>query len=94
MSSDWPFSDPPNSIAFTSEAILSGKSPILYVSHDSDDGAWQFHSGEMLGVSEAKVKALGEMVKMDPTICELADLPLGSTATREGPTKPWIREKR
>jgi hypothetical protein len=37
---------------------------------------------------------LGIMVRHDPTILELADLPLGWVATRDGPGEAWVRRLR
>jgi hypothetical protein len=39
----WPFSDPPNAAVFTSKKILDDNDWIQTVTHDEDDGAWQFH---------------------------------------------------
>lgn len=43
----WLFEDPPNVAVITSNQVLQGN-PILYVSHDEDDGCWQFHTGEIV----------------------------------------------
>jgi hypothetical protein len=39
---EWQFADSPNVVAFTTRQILRGEHVIDYVSHDADDGAWQF----------------------------------------------------
>lgn len=41
----WPFADPWNVAVFTTRQIVRDGEPILHVSHDWDDGAWQFHTG-------------------------------------------------
>ena len=94
MNSDWPFSDPQNVAVFTIGDILSESSPILYVTHDIDDGAWQFLPDSGADMSKAKVVALKEIVRLDSSICELADLPLGWVATRQGKSTPWTRAKK
>jgi hypothetical protein len=94
MNTNWPFSDPQNVAVFTTEEILSGSSPILHVVHDIDDGAWQFHSGGLTDLSKAKVVSLRKIVQLDPTICDLADLPLGWVATRQEKNAAWIRTKK
>ena len=43
---DWPFSDPPNVAVFTTGQVVRGERAVLYVSHDADDGAWQFLTGD------------------------------------------------
>jgi hypothetical protein len=40
----WPFNDPPNVAVFTGKAIAEDGQCICYVSHDDEDGAWQFHA--------------------------------------------------
>lgn len=38
----WPFAEQRNVAVFTHPDILSGDDWIHYVSHDEDDGSWQF----------------------------------------------------
>lgn len=38
----WPFEDLQNVAVITIEKIMKRQSPILYVTHDEDDGMWQF----------------------------------------------------
>lgn len=95
MKPNWPFADPPNVAVFTSKKILAGDDWIYYVSHDEDDGAWQFHpkSGPT-SESEAAVAGLSTMLALDASIAELADLPLGWCAWRDIPEAPWQRMKK
>ncbi len=89
---NWPFSDPPNVAVFTDRRIINGATWIYYVSHDEDDRAWQFHGSDGFADEEnAAVVALKNMVKLDPSIGELADLPLNCCAWRETPESPWQR---
>ena len=88
---DWPFEDPPNLAVITSRAIVSGDDWIAYVSHDEDDGGWQFHGPEAIGIDDAAVVALRTIFDKDPSIAELADLPPGWQASREAPDAPWER---
>ncbi|MEN6308790.1 MAG: hypothetical protein ABFD91_13670 [Anaerohalosphaeraceae bacterium] len=91
---EWAFENPPNIAVFTTRYILEGKDWINYVSHDSDDGSWQFH-GDSSPVSEedARIVGLKEIVKMDPSILELNDLPSGWYAWRETKQSEWQRAK-
>ena len=41
----FPFKDKPNIACITCSHILDENKPILYVSHDYDDGCWQFLCG-------------------------------------------------
>jgi hypothetical protein len=88
---NWPFTDQPNVAVITDRQVLSGESWIAYASHDKDDGAWQFHSPhvEDLDVLNAAIVSLQTILSRDPTICELANLPIGWCAERESIEQPW-----
>jgi hypothetical protein len=77
MSDPWPFEDPPNLAVITLKRILQAEQPIRYVSHDLDDGGWEFLDGGDVREVDAMVVGLKEIMRFDPTIGELADLPLG-----------------
>ncbi|HEY0062829.1 MAG TPA: hypothetical protein VGC21_11955, partial [Telluria sp.] len=53
----------------------------------------QFLTGEPFEMSDARLVALGEVAKIDPSILELADLPLGWCANRDTSTSSWRRER-
>jgi hypothetical protein len=90
---DWPFADPPNVATFTVRQIIEGGPPVLWVSHDEDDGAWQFHTGEEdFEVADGMIVCLKNMIARDPSLSELADLPFGWKAWRESPSHPWKRK--
>jgi hypothetical protein len=91
LSEDWKFLDPQNVAVFTTKAVLSATHPILYVCHDNDDGGWQFHTGMDANEEDAKIVALSEIVKQDPSIADLADLPMGWIATRKSKDDDWQR---
>ena len=91
----WPFADPPNVAVFTVRRVLDGSSWIAYVFHDAEDGAWQFHGHDTTNdIGEAKIVALEEIVNMDPTVVELADLPPSWRAWRVSPNVGWHRAKK
>lgn len=90
----WLFNEPKNVAVFTTKSIANRILPILKVTHDEDDGAWQFLDGiSTNSYSNAVVLALYEIVELDSSIIELADLPLGWSATRSNKNVPWIRQK-
>ena len=92
---DWPFLAPKNVAVFTTTQILHSGQPILHVSHDQDDGAWQFHTGAaQVAASDLMIVALEEMVEHDQSICELADLPYGWYAERDSIGSSWRRIQR
>jgi hypothetical protein len=91
VTEDWPFEDSPNVAVLTTTAVVKGGMPILRVTHDDDDGAWQFHTGHTVNAGEAMIVALREIVKRDPSVTSLADLPYGWIAVRESVTSEWRR---
>lgn len=85
----------PNVAVFATRSIVRGGAWIARVSYDADDGSWQFHDstpGEPPS-EEGMIVALSNMVSSDATLVELADLPEGWCAWRDGPTAPWQRGK-
>jgi hypothetical protein len=57
----WPFDQPRNCAVLITRQILEGAEPILHVTHDSDDHAWQF-LGREAREEDAKIIALHEAV--------------------------------
>ena len=90
----WPFEDPPNTLTYTTVNVLEKHAPILLVTHDLTDGAWQFHCTKTLAVEDARVIELDCALELDPTLAEVADLPRGWRASRERKGEPWAREPR
>ena len=91
----WPFDEPPNLAVISNRKVLSGEEWIALVSHDEDDGGWQFlsHESGPLKESDGVVVGLREILRIDPSIAELADLPLGWRAWRRSKDSPWQRSK-
>lgn len=94
MEQNWPFEDIPNVAVITVKQILEGVSPILYVTHDIDDGSWQFLTGDYISEGDARVVALRTVFQLDRSIADIADLPLGWIASRKSVGSDWIRTKR
>jgi hypothetical protein len=86
----WPFADSPNTASITTRQVLEG-APILLVTHDDDDGCWQFLCGTTNESEDARVVGLGQMYSRDITLGELADLPEGWRASRSAAGLPWHR---
>jgi hypothetical protein len=88
---DWPFKDPPDMGVYTSKDIVDDGKWIHFVSHDEEDGTWQFHSidGAPSSENDGRMVTLRTIFELDPTVADLADLPLGSCAWRETETSPW-----
>ncbi|WP_179218468.1 hypothetical protein [Saccharibacillus sp. O23] len=94
MNEDWPFEDPKNLAVITTRGIMERSESIKYVSHDEDDGGWQFHNGESVDEKEARIISLRQATILDPTLLELADLPLGWLAIRDNVHDEWKRIKK
>jgi len=89
---DWLFLDPPSVAVITTKEIVAGPAWIAYVTHDEDDGAWQFFGLSGPGTKEdAMVVSLQSIVERDESINQLADLPLGWHAWRENQADHWKR---
>jgi hypothetical protein len=91
MAHEWVFADPPNVATYTTCKVLNEGHPILLVTHDEDDGAWQFLCGTRNDPADGRIVGLECIVDMDASLRELADLPLGWRAWRYAPGLPWQR---
>lgn len=87
---EWHFDDPPNVACFSQRQIISGLKPILFVTHD-DDGYWQFLDGGDAKNEEAVIVGLTEIVALDSSVTQLADLPYGWCAWRNTIDDEWQR---
>ena len=72
--------------------VLDGSEAILLVSHDEDDHGWQFIGSSDAAMADARVCCLEEIVRLDPTVLEVADLPPGWQALRSKVGGPWFRQ--
>ncbi len=78
-------------MTFVTDQVLDGVEPIIHVFHD-EDGEWQFVGCTDGTPENAKIIALHEAAKLDPSVLQLADLPIRWHAWRDSPDDPWIRE--
>ena len=72
--------------------MLEGKL-ITHVFHDENDHGWQFLSAEGASGERAMLVALEEVVKVDPTVLEVADLAPGWMATRTKANRTWTKKE-
>ena len=89
------FKDSLNTAVFTTKFVIVDKKDITIVRHEPEDGAWTFFSADEYKNYEevAKVVGLGEIIKIDSTILEIADLPVGYYASRKSKNDKWNVEK-
>jgi hypothetical protein len=90
---DWKFPDPPHTRVFLSKTVHEGTEPVTYVSHDEDDGAWQFLGDSMDAGGGPVISCFHHPIDTDPSLKELADLPIGWYAERTQPGEPWTRAR-
>lgn len=91
---DFPFYDAPNTATIICRHIANDGLPILYVSHDEDDGMWQFLCGKGHETDEAMLVSLRYVFELDNSIGALKDMPCGCYATREHQKDDWIIRER
>jgi hypothetical protein len=89
----WPFDQPKNCATFTMRQVMSRVEPILLVSHDEDDHGWQFIGSTDASMEHAMLVTLKEIVAIDPSVLEVADLQPGWQAVRTATGQPWIRRE-
>jgi hypothetical protein len=88
------FTDPENTAVVTTKKIIDGTANITLVSHDAKDGGWQFLENDLLPEEEnAAVVGLKDIVALDGSVEELADLPRGWVAKRDSIGSAWQRMK-
>lgn len=89
------FGDTLNTAVFTTRFVIIEKKEITYVTHDIEDGAWQFFSNDKFDNYEdvAMVVGLEEIIEIDKSLLEIIDLPLGYIATRQTVNDKWITRK-
>lgn len=76
--------------ALTVRQIADGGQTVLLVIRD-DEGDWQFLIDGDFAEQDAMLVSVARMLKLDPTLADLADLPPGSRATRKRAGSGWIR---
>lgn len=90
---NWKFPDPPHARVFLSDAVQNGTESVTYVSHDAEDGAWQFLGDSMSDGGGPVISCFQHPIDRDSSLAELADLPTGWYAERNKVGAPWIRRK-
>ena len=81
----------PNVASITTGEVMRGERPILFVSHDRDDGTWQFLTGDAFDFDDAMMVSLHSVLELDPSLAAVADLPRGWLASRSSLDSDWVR---
>jgi len=88
------FLEDENTAVFTTKFVMKDRELITYVTHEIEDGAWQFYSeSEFNGYEDIMVVSLKNIIELDETITKIADLPLGFAAFRKTKTEEWKIEQ-
>lgn len=87
------FNENPNVAVLTTKDIIAKKTPILFVSHDEDDGMWQFMDTGESDFDKVVMVRLKEIVELDGSVNMLSDLPPGWQAWRKDEKSKWVIEK-
>ena len=87
----WPFDQAKNVATVTTRQVINDKHPILSVVHYSDDHSWAFTCGTTNNSEDLMLVGMGEIVDMDKTLYEIADLPPGWCADRTALSEEWVR---
>lgn len=85
------FDEDPRLEVITTAPVMAG-APIVMITHDADDGGWQFLCGTTNEPAQGRIIHLEEIVAMDPSVLEVANLPVGWVAFRSAIGGAWTRE--
>ncbi len=91
MNSDWKFDQTENVAALTTKQVLELGLPILRVVRYSDDHSWAFTCGTTNDPNDIRVVGMGEIVRIDQTLGQIADLLPGAGAWRKRVGGEWHR---
>lgn len=85
----FPFHDAPNTATLVCCHVMNRERPILFASHDEEDGMWQFLCGGSHKTEDAHLIALHEVFELDNSIGALAEMPCGCCAERKNLEDKW-----
>ena len=85
----FPFADDPDTACIVCRHVLDKEKKITYVSHDTDDGMWQFLCGESHSEDDARLVSLYSVYMMDESVGQIADMPCGCFIERTPGDVNW-----
>jgi hypothetical protein len=88
--SNWSFREPPSTIVVTQRLVIQKKYPILFVIHDTG-GDWMFLADDRTQLDPVIELSFRDLVAIDSTVSQVADLGPGWKAQRATRQSPWIR---
>jgi len=89
------FKEPLSTAVLTTKFVINDNKDITYVTHNEDDGSWEFLSDDIFDDHKAVVMVveLGQMLERDPSLLDLADMPVGHYAVRDNQNDAWTISK-
>lgn len=90
--SHWPFDSAINTVSICTAKVARDGFPVLQVSHDLE-GDWQFLDATTELPEEPMVLCLGCVFERDPSLAQIANLPIGWSAWRIAVGAAWSREQ-
>ncbi|KUJ60433.1 hypothetical protein AR687_17760 [Flavobacteriaceae bacterium CRH] len=89
------FKESEKTVVFTTKFVVLENKEITSVYHYKEDNCWQFYSNDKFEnyTEVAMLVGLGQIIKRDKTILEIADLPEGYFAFRKSKGEKWTIEK-
>lgn len=76
----------------TVDEVVSGERDVLLVLHEEGHGGWQFYDGQDVSTRRPTVIVRDEILKLDDSLTDVTDLPVGWMARRSAKGQPWVRE--
>ena len=83
------FKDAPDTACIICQHVLDRKNPITFISHDEEDGMWQFLCSEDHILEDVCLISLAEAFKLDASIGQVADIPCGYAVERKDGLAGW-----
>ena len=87
------WNDPLDPAVATVSQVIERTRPILLVTRDAGHGGWQFMDGSDTTGRKPVIILKKDMLKIDPSIRQVLDLPVGWKAYRSSPQAEWQRAK-
>lgn len=88
---EWPFDQERNVATVTTRQVALENYPVLSIVHYSDDHSWAFTCGTSNKSEDLMLVAMSEVLALDNSLYEIADLPPGWCAERKSVNDKWHR---
>ncbi|WP_295800744.1 DUF2185 domain-containing protein [Mucilaginibacter sp.] len=87
---EFKFTESENTACFVCDHVMTKTRPILFATHEAEDGYWQFLCGQAdHDDSNLKIISLKQATEIDASINDLYEMPLGIGADRKSTNDKW-----